>query len=140
MDKSTKIMACGTFDLLHEGHKNFLQQAKAHGNFLIVVVARDRNVLRIKGKIPHDDEELRLKNVQNIPFVDKARLGNENDLLKTVEEEQPDIICLGYDQQVDEEKLAAALAARGLAPIIMRLKSYKPETYKTTLLAQLPVK
>ena len=42
-------MAFGTFDLLHPGHEHFLKQAKRYGD-LIVVIARDNTVLKVKGK------------------------------------------------------------------------------------------
>ena len=46
------VMAFGTFDILHEGHENFLKQAKALGNFLLVVIARDKTVKQIRANHP----------------------------------------------------------------------------------------
>ena len=47
----TKVMVFGTFDYLHEGHKDFFRQAKQYGDELVVVVARDETVKQIKGKL-----------------------------------------------------------------------------------------
>ena len=39
-----KVMAVGVFDLLHAGHLHYLEQAKALGSHLVVVVAHDDTV------------------------------------------------------------------------------------------------
>ncbi|MGD1075360.1 MAG: adenylyltransferase/cytidyltransferase family protein, partial [Thermodesulfovibrionales bacterium] len=49
---SARVVCAGTFDHLHPGHLNFLEQASALGNELIVIVARDETVKRIKGIAP----------------------------------------------------------------------------------------
>lgn len=43
-----KVLAFGTFDGFHRGHLSFLEQAKSHGNYLIVVVARDKTAEKVK--------------------------------------------------------------------------------------------
>ena len=43
-DLLTRVLATGTFDLLHPGHVYFLTQARAMGDELFVIVARDSNV------------------------------------------------------------------------------------------------
>ena len=45
-----KVILFGTFDIFHKGHKNFLEQAQEFGDYLIVVIARDKTVKKIKGK------------------------------------------------------------------------------------------
>ena len=57
-----KVMVFGTFDILHPGHLNFFKQAREFGNFLIAVIARDKTVLKIKGRLPKNNEKKRLKN------------------------------------------------------------------------------
>jgi len=46
----------------------------------------------------------------------------------------PDVICLGYDQQAFTDKLEAELAKRKLSTKIVRLPSYKPEEFKSTII------
>ena len=58
-----KVMAFGTFDGLHPGHLNFLKQARRLGDSLVVVVARDANVRKIKGRFPRLGEGERLRKV-----------------------------------------------------------------------------
>ena len=49
------VLASGVFDLLHLGHVKFLQEAKKAGGKkakLIVIVAKDQTVEKIKGRKP----------------------------------------------------------------------------------------
>ncbi|HEY4500387.1 MAG TPA: adenylyltransferase/cytidyltransferase family protein, partial [Candidatus Paceibacterota bacterium] len=45
-----RVMVFGTFDILHPGHLYFLRAAKKLGDYLIVSLARDVNVRKIKGR------------------------------------------------------------------------------------------
>lgn len=131
-----KVLCAGTFDLLHPGHLSYFEQAKKHGDYLIVVVARDSSALA-EGKTLKFSEKERLSRVAAEKIVDKALLGNQGDKLKIVEQEKPDVICLGYDQKISEDKLKELLAKRGLQPKIVRAQAYQPEKYKSTLLKKL---
>ncbi len=128
-----KALATGTFDGLHEGHLDFLKQAKAEG-FLVVIVATDKSVVEIKGSLPENKQDIRLENVAMTGIPDKVVLGDPDDKLKRVVEESPDTICLGYDQKIDENKLMSMLKARGLDVEIKRMKPYLPDKYKTSIL------
>jgi FAD synthetase len=130
-----KVLCTGTFDILHSGHLDYFKQAKQYGDYLVVVVARDSSVIKEKG-MPRRSEKERLARVMTVPLVDKAILGNEGDKLKIVEQEKPDVICLGYDQKVDEQILKEALAKRGLTPEIVRMNPYAPEKYKSSLIGK----
>jgi cytidyltransferase-like protein len=61
----TRVMAFGTFDLFHPGHKHYLDTALALGDELIVIVARDSRVLTVKLRSPIHTELTRLDNVSN---------------------------------------------------------------------------
>jgi len=130
-----KVLVFGTFDGLHEGHKNFFQQAKEYGDYLVVVVGRDSTILKTKNRPPKFNENERLKAVEESGLVDEARLGNEGDNpYKVIGEVQPRIICLGYDQTHFTDKLEQKIKEMGLKIDIIRLKSYKPEIYKSSIL------
>ena len=92
-----RVMVFGTFDTLHKGHLQFLKDAKKHGH-LMVVVARDANVQKFKGKVPLHNEQERLKAIAELPFGHLTFLGSEDDIYRIVEDMKPDMICLGYDQ------------------------------------------
>jgi len=130
----TKVLAFGTFDVLHKGHIYFLKKAKEKGNLLAVVVGRDRNVAKVKGKSPLNNEKKRLNKIKRLDFVDRALLGNLNDKYKIIEKIRPQIICLGYDQNSFTKNLKKELNKRKIKAKIIRLKSYKTHIYKSSKL------
>lgn len=132
-------MCFGTFDILHEGHKDYFKQAKEEGDILIVVLARDNHVLQYKKSLWHD-EEIRLNEVAKVPEVDRAILGSAgDDLLVVVEKEKPDVVCLGYDQKTDEARLQKELIKRNVHAEVKRMKAHKPEQYKSTIIKRVIV-
>lgn len=115
----TRILATGTFDLLHPGHIYFLTQARVLGDELFVIVARDSNVTH-KPK-PIVPEEQRLEMVSALEIVDKALLGSEKDMFEPLKQIKPDIIALGYDQRFDAEILEKELTKRELPAKVVRI-------------------
>lgn len=130
------VMAFGSFDILHPGHLYFLNQAKSKGDKLVVVIALDKTIEKVKGEKPKYNERQRLEHVKGMPMVDKAVLGYEKDPYEIIEEINPDIICLGYDQDSYSENLKEKLAERGINPEIIRLGPYKEDIYKSSKLKQ----
>ncbi len=119
-----KVMATGTFDLLHMGHIYFLKEAKKLGDKLAVVVATDTTVRKLKHE-PINPQEIRLKLIKELKIVDEAFLGHEDDMYKIVQEIKPDIVALGYDQVHDEKTIEKELKKRGIKTKIVRLSELK---------------
>ena len=97
-----KVMATGTFDLLHPGHGIYLNEAKKLGGKdakLYVVIARDSTVEKRK-RYPIVGEQQRLELIKMIKGVDEAYLGN------------------------DITKLQKAINKRGLKAKVERVKAY----------------
>jgi len=117
-----RVLATGTFEILHPGHLLYLEYAKSLGDELYVIVARDKNV-KHKPK-PIISEYQRLKMISSLKIVDKAILGNENDMFESLKDINPDIIVLGYDQHFKEEWLRKELDKRGINAKIVRAKKY----------------
>ncbi|MBN1785914.1 MAG: FAD synthase [Candidatus Methanofastidiosa archaeon] len=92
-----KVLVAGTFDILHPGHIYLFNEAKKYGD-VHVIVARDENVRRIKGKKTVFDENERKLMVESLKMVEKAYLGDPEDFFKMVQVIAPDIIFLGPDQ------------------------------------------
>lgn len=114
-------MASGVFDIVHLGHLHYLEEARKLGDELFVVVATDTTVRKMKHE-PITPGKMRVELVSALKPVDRAVLGHEDDIFKTVEELRPDIIALGYDQRFDEKELDRQLKSRGLDHIrIVRL-------------------
>ncbi len=115
------VLVAGSFEIIHPGHIALLREAWKRGKVL-VVVSRDSNLKKFKGREPIVPEEQRLEVVSSIRYVSHAVLGDEVDLLKPVLEAKPDIILLGPDQNVDEKMLEEALARRGLRVKVERFR------------------
>lgn len=140
------VMVFGTFDILHKGHLDFFRQARQKTKMvaagfslrssprpkLIVVIARDINVKKLKGYLPKFSEKKRLKNVKKTHFVNHAILGDKSDFFKAIKREKPNVICLGYDQGMKVKILKDKLRALGLTMKVFRLKAYKPQIYKSS--------
>ncbi len=133
----TRILAAGTFDHLHKGHKHYLEMASKLGDELYVVVARDSNVIKIKNIEPTHNQEERKKAVENLPYVTEAIIGNKGDLYKIIEELKPDIIAMGYDQAPGKAVLEKELKSRGLTAKIIRFsddQALEPTKFKSSVL------
>lgn len=129
-----KVMCFGTFDFFHAGHDFLLKKAKEMGDYLIVVIARDQTVKRIKGEFPENNEKTRLKQVKEQPSVDKAVLGEINDKYTAIKKYRPDIIALGYDQFVFTQQIEPTLIKNHINAKVVRLEPYKPEMYKSSII------
>ena len=126
-----KVIAFGTFDLVHLGHVHMLKEARSYGDFLVVVIARDETVQAVKKHRPVNNEKIRLQHVRNLGVADKVCLGNLGDYFQVIAEENPDVVALGYDQKVALDKLSAVIEDHVK---IVRLSPYKPEIYKSSKL------
>ena len=135
----TRVVAFGTFDLLHYGHVKMLEEAKALGGKdaeLVVVISRDSSALKVKGHpsiFPHDQ---RLKLIKSLKVVDDAVLGYKGetwkDRLQIIEDLKPDIIALGYDQPIHIESLQDEMEKRGIKAEIIRLKKYGEASFNSS--------
>jgi len=124
MEKMVKVMATGTFDLLHMGHIYFLKEAKKLGDTLAVVIATDSTVRKLKHE-PINPQDIRLKLIKELRIVDEAYIGHEDDIYKIVKEIKPDIIALGFDQIHNENEIKNQLKNRDIKAKIVRLAEFK---------------
>ncbi len=134
--KQMRIMVFGTFDRLHNGHLDFFKQARklAIKPFLIVSVARDKNVIKIKRKFSVLNEKQRMILVKKCKLVNKVVLSGLKNHIPHIVKECPDIIALGYDQKAYVQNLKKDLENKGIIVKIVRLKPYKKRIYKNNLL------
>ena len=121
------VLVGGVFDLIHPGHIHTLKAAKAEGDVLVVVVARQSTAQKIKKyrKIYHE-EKLRRDLVTSLNFVDLALIGKEGTLYDTVEYVKPNVIALGYDQAHSEKDIAENCKKRNLNVQVIRLSTPIP--------------
>ncbi len=128
------VMCFGSFDILHPGHIYFLKQAKKLGDTLVVVVALDSTIKAVKGIAPKYNEKQRVEHIRDLKIADKVMLGYEADKYEIIEEINPDVIALGYDQDSFAGKLKEEMKHRMINPKIVRLGPYKEEHYKSSKL------
>ena len=131
------VMVFGTFDGLHPGHFHFFKQARGLApskSFLVASVARDKNVFRIKKRLPTLNEKERMTLVRKCGLADKVILSGLKNHLPHILKEQPNIIALGYDQKFYVQNLERDLKNKGLPVKIVRLKAYKKNIFKNSLL------
>lgn len=129
MQTRKKVMGFGTFDHLHPGHLFYLKHLKKWGDFLVIVIARDTSVKRIKKLNPTHNEKERLMAVRSAGIADEVVLGNEKDFYQVLRDHRPDVIGLGYDQKADEKAIERELP--GVK--VIRLSSFEPKKYKSSL-------
>lgn len=108
----TRVVAQGTFDIVHPGHVHYLSEAADMGDELIVIVARRSNVEHKEKPICPATQ--RRDVVDAFEAVDHAVLGHDEDIFVPIEELDPDVIALGHDQHHDEAAIEAELADRGV--------------------------
>jgi FAD synthetase len=125
-----RVVATGTFDILHPGHIYYLEESRKLGDELHVIVARDANV-RHKPR-PVIGEAQRLKVVQALRVVDSARLGDPTDMFRPIREIGPAVITLGFNQHFGEEDLRKALRERGIGAEVVRIGEYSGDPCTST--------
>lgn len=126
-----RVVAQGTFDILHPGHLHYLREARAMGDELHVIVARSTNVTHKEGPVIPDEQ--RAEMVGALDPVDHARLGHPEDIFVPIEEIDPAVIVLGYDQYHDEASIEAALERRSIDCTVCRASKREPADHDELL-------
>lgn len=129
------MLVFGTFDPLHDGHRDLFRQAKAWGDHLLVVVTSDAVVQAAKNRQPFQLARVRQQAVAQEPLVDEVRRGEEQvNSHRLLGQLDFDILALGYDQSPDEATVRQWLARHDKADrLVVRLKPYRPEQFKSSL-------
>ena len=125
-----KLFLAGTFDPLHIGHQWLLWNATKIADEVVVIIATDKMVRKIRGREPFSPAKERLARLQqeNLSHT-KIRLGREDgNFLQTLREESPDILLLGFDQHANEEEIQKEFPSLE----IRRSEKYFPEFFKSS--------
>jgi D-glycero-beta-D-manno-heptose 1-phosphate adenylyltransferase len=93
------VFTNGVFDILHVGHVDYLEKAKAHGDRLIVAINSDSSVRRLdKGpERPINPEEARARVVGALRCVDATIIFEEDTPLSLITMLRPDVLVKGGD-------------------------------------------
>lgn len=129
--KKRIVLASGVFDLLHLGHVRFLEEAKRKGGKdaeLLVIIARDNTVEKIKGRKPVMSEDQRRALVESLKVVDEAVLGFEDfDIGDVITKIKPDVIALGYDQTSMEQQVREYVDKHNLDIRVFRIGKFEED-------------
>ena len=112
----------------YPGHIYTLNEAKALGDILVVVVATDSTSVKMKKRRPLHTQEQRQELVNSLSMVDLCLIGQEEDIFKTVNHVRPQIIALGYDQIHQEKFIVDGCKKIKLEAKVARLQSPIPES------------
>ena len=92
------VFTNGCFDILHPGHIELLQKARALGSKLIVGINSDASVRRIKGPDrPIFNESERSAVLLALECVDEVRIFDESTPERLIKEIEPDVLVKGGD-------------------------------------------
>ena len=91
------VFTNGCFDLLHLGHVDYLEKARALGDALVVGLNTDASVGALKPGRPVQDEYARARILAALVFVDAVVLFGEPTPLVLIELVQPNVLVKGDD-------------------------------------------
>jgi D-beta-D-heptose 7-phosphate kinase/D-beta-D-heptose 1-phosphate adenosyltransferase len=99
----TIVFTNGCFDIIHGGHIEFLQKAKALGDLLVVGLNSDESVRELKGEgRPIKSERERANIISALKYVDYITIFDDDTPEEVIREVRPDILVKGDDYKVDE--------------------------------------
>jgi rfaE bifunctional protein nucleotidyltransferase chain/domain len=124
------VFTNGVFDLLHPGHIDVLEGARAEGAQLVVGINSDASVRRL-GKGPDRPirrEQERARVIAALAAVDAVVIFDEDTPSALVEALQPDVIVKGGDYAPDTVVGAEVVRARGGRVVIIPLTTGQSTT------------
>lgn len=116
LDNANKkiVFTNGCFDILHVGHKRYLQQAASLGDILIVGVNSDESVRRLKGPDrPVNGEGDRVEILCALGFVDYVVVFGEDTPYELIKKIKPDVLVKGGDYKPEDVVGRDIVEARG---------------------------
>jgi len=97
------VFTNGVFDLLHRGHAEYLEEARAMGDRLVVGINSDASVRRLKGPArPIVPEAERAELVGALACVDLTAIFDSDTPLEIIQAVAPDVLVKGADWALDE--------------------------------------
>jgi D-beta-D-heptose 7-phosphate kinase/D-beta-D-heptose 1-phosphate adenosyltransferase len=123
----------GCFDVLHAGHVQYLQEARAQGDCLVVGLNSDAGVRALKGpNRPINPVEARATVLAGLEAVDYLAIFDELTPLELIQAVRPEVVVKGADYSRDEVVGADFVEAYGGRVHLARLR----EGYSTTRMLQ----
>lgn len=124
----------GSFDGIHEGHKQLLQFAKSQVKELHAALATDETIRELKGVHPAYTFNERKESLLQTGFIISVSPSQTGDEYACIQALHPSHIILGYDQNTLKEHLLKWLKKHKMNPSILTAPAHHPDRFKTSLL------
>ncbi|WP_457642860.1 D-glycero-beta-D-manno-heptose 1-phosphate adenylyltransferase [Persephonella sp.] len=96
------VFTNGCFDIIHAGHVDYLEKAKALGDVLVVGLNSDSSIKRIKGADrPVNIQEHRKRVLEALKPVDLVIVFDEDTPERLIKQVKPDVLVKGGDWSVE---------------------------------------
>ena len=116
---SNVVLANGCFDPLHVGHVRYLEDARRHGEFLVVAVNNDASTRKLKGAgRPVVGEEARTRILAALQCVDSVLLFGDDNVEHVLEALRPSVHAKGTDYTAETVPEAAVARRLGIRTVI----------------------
>ena len=97
------VFTNGCFDLVHQGHVDYLAKAREMGDILIIGLNSDSSVRRLKGPSrPIIEQESRAMLLAAFEFVDYVVFFDDDTPKQLIAAVQPDVLVKGGDYRIDD--------------------------------------
>ena len=97
------VFTNGCFDVLHAGHVDYLEKARALGDVLIVGMNSDSSIRRIKGeKRPIVPENYRARVLIGLKAVDYVFIFDDDTPFKVIKTVKPHVLVKGADWELEK--------------------------------------
>ncbi|MFZ5354276.1 MAG: PfkB family carbohydrate kinase [Bacillota bacterium] len=121
-----KVIHChGVFDLLHPGHIEHLEEAKKLGDILVVSITSAPYVRKGPGR-PYFNDELRLKTLAALEYVDYVMLSEAVTVMEVLEYIKPDLYVKGKEYENYENDVT-----QNIGPEVDAVRKYGGDVYFT---------
>lgn len=108
------VFSNGCFDILHLGHIDYLEKARAFGDKLVIGLNSDESVQKLKGENrPINNEEARARMLAALSFVDGVTVFGEETPKELIEYLLPNVLVKGSDYSVENIVGAKSVIANG---------------------------
>ena len=130
------VLTFGAFDVVHEWHRVYLEQARAYGDKLVTIVALDETIHTVKWTPPTHPLTDRITHVQQIDIPQHTVVaGDAHNVYACLHTYSPTVIYLWYDQRSFDAGIIDYCTHHDLPlPTILRWSSYMPDVYKSSII------
>jgi rfaE bifunctional protein nucleotidyltransferase chain/domain len=129
------VFTNGCFDILHQGHVDYLAQAATLGDILIIGLNSDRSVKKLKGEgRPINSEMARAKLLAALFFVDYIIIFEEDTPYNLIQEIKPNVLVKASDYSVNTIVGADLVRAMGGEVAII---PFTPDFSSTSILGKI---